>query len=365
MAAPSFDDLYNAGKAEMLIRRPDLFLAPGDVTDFIVAAGAAMGDKNVQYTAQEMLKLFIDSSNSDDLTKLADDRWGIQRQAATAATGTVSFSRATAGAGAGSILAGTVVSTIEDETGERQEFTLDVDAVFGGAALGPVTVAATAVDAGRDGNVTDTKIINIVDATFDATVTVTNTALFAGGNEEESDDQLRERIRLFPSTLRRGTLDALRFGALQVASVRVATASEDTSGNVTVFVTDETGTSSAQMVADVIAELEAWRCAGTIVSVFGGSVLTQDVSVVLTLTDDVTVAGLTAAVQAAVIARLAKMPVGDGTATSEGVLRLEVISAAAISVDPDNIIGCAVPLPAVSVVPAIAEVIRAGTVSVS
>jgi uncharacterized phage protein gp47/JayE len=365
MAAPSFDDLFNIGKAEMLIRRPDLFLAPGDTTDFLVAAGAAMADKNIQFAAEEFRKTFIDGATGDDLTTLVDDHFAIQRNPATAAQGTVEFTRPTAGAGAGTILAGTTISTIEDETGERQEFTTDADAVFGGAALGPIAVAATAVDAGRDGNVGAVKVLNIVDAVFDGSIVVSNPLAFAGGNNEESDDQLRERARDFPSTLRRGTLAALEFGALTVPAVRVATATEDALGVVTLFVTDELGGSTAQMVNDVLLEIENWRCAGSIVTVTGGSVLTQAISITLILTGGTSVATITASVQAAITERLEKLPVGDGTASSEGVLRTEIIQAAAISVDPDNIIGVDVITPAADVVPAVAQVIRAGAISVS
>ena len=275
MAAPSFDDLFNIGKAEMLIRRPDLFLAPGDVTDFLVAAAAAMADKAIQFAAEEFRKTFVDGAEEAALTTLADDHFSIIRNPETASQVSVVFSRPTSGAGAGTVSAGTTISTIEDETGERIEFTTDTDAVFGGGDLVAPAVVATSSDLGRDQDVLAATVINVVDALFDSTITVTNALAAAGGNNEETDDQLRERIRTFPSTLRRGTLAALEFGALVVTTVRVATATEGATGLVTVFVTDETGSSNAQMVADVILELENWRCAGTVVQVTGGILLIQ------------------------------------------------------------------------------------------
>jgi uncharacterized phage protein gp47/JayE len=368
MAAPSFDDLFDLGKAEMLLRRPDLFLAPGDVTDFVVAAAAAMADKNIQFAAEEFRKTFIDGATDDDLTTLVDDHFGIQRTVATQAQVILSFSRPTSGAGAGSLLTGFTVSTVEDASGNRQEFTLDADVNFGAADLGPINVAATAVDAGRGGNVGAGTITNMVGAPFDTTVVVTNVAAAGGGNDEETDEQLRERARAFPSTLRRGTLAALEFGALTVPSVQVATATE-IAGIATVFVTDGSGNSTAEMVADVITELENWRCAGSNVVVVGGTLLNVNIDVTLVVSAGTSVPEIQADVIAAVTARLAKLPVGNGTGVAggdEGVLREEHIHQAILGVDPDRIIGVTINTPAsLPVEPAQGEVIRAGTVTVN
>jgi len=365
MAAPSFDDLYNLGKAEMLLKRPDLFLAPGDVTDFLVAAAAAMADKNIQYTAEEFRKTFIDGATGDDLTTLVDDHFNIQRNPATAATVTLDVTRPTAGGGepAGTLPTGFTVSTETDANGDRQEYTFDAPLSWALSEVATKQVAATAVTAGRDGNVGASEITNLVDAPFDTSITVSNPAAAAGGNEEEPDTDLRARTRQFPSTLRRGTLAALEFGALQVASVRVATAVEDANFLVTVFVTDQTGASSAQMVADVAAELENWRSAGVNVTVTGGTVLSQDIDYSLTVKAGTNVAALEPLISAALTARLARLAVGDGTAGSEGVLRREVLQAVIICVDPDNILGASINTPAADVVPTAGQLIRAGTIT--
>lgn len=365
MAAPSFDDLYDLGKAEALLRRPDLFLAPGDVSDFLLAAAAAMADKNTQYSSALFKKTFLDGAEGDDLTELCSDHFNVNRSEATAAQVTLDFARPTDTAGAGVLAAGFTVSTVEDASGERQEYTIDAAVNFGAADLGPISVLATAVDAGRDANVAAGTIVNLVDSPFDGSITVTNLAAAAGGNEEESDEQLRERVRQYPDTLRRGTLAALEFGALQVPSVRVATASES-DGIATVFVTDDSGGSTAQMVNDVVDELENWRCAGSVVSVVGGTLLSIDVTVELILVGGISVAEIQQDVIDAITGRMAKLAVGDGTSTSPGILRDEQIHQAVLGVDPDRIIGVEITLPAsFPVVPAIGQIIRAGTVSVS
>lgn len=369
MTAPSYDDLYNIGRAQVLIDRPDLFLAPGDVSDVIIAMAAAMADKVLEEGQESFRKTFIDGATGTDLTTLVDDHFSIQRSAETAATSNIDITRPSAGGGepAGTLPAGFVFSTEEDATGERQEFTLNSPVSWTLGEVSTKSAVATATVAGRSGNVAAGAITRLVTGPFDSSITATNPTGAAGGNEPETDPQLRERARAFPSTLRRGTLDALEFGALTVPSVRVATAVEDTGGTVTVYVTDENGNSSAQMVADVASTLNAWRCAGTPLTVTGGNLFLQDITVDLTaLKSGVTAASLAANIQAAVAERMRKLPVGDGTgpATNPGVLRLEILQAAVIGVEPSVILGVSITNPAADVVPVSGQIIRAGTVTV-
>jgi uncharacterized phage protein gp47/JayE len=352
-----FENYYDLGKAEMLIRRPDLFLNEGDTADFLVAAGAAMADKNDQYANELAAKTYLDTAEGDDLTTLADDHWGIQRQEAVQATTVLTFSRPTVGGGGGTIDAGTTVATDKDENGDDVRFTTDADIVFGSDLS--KTGDATAVDGGTDGNVGASTIINIIDALFDPTITVNNASQAVGGAEEESDPDLRERVRLYPSTLRRGTLAALEYGAASVPGVWVATATEDPdTGITTVYVTDASGNSNAQMVSDVEAELENWRCAGSVVVVLGGSKLEQAITVVLTVAAGVDVAALEADIQSAIEERVNKLGVGE-------TLYITMITTAVQNVRIDEILDVTVSLPAADVVPSASQVIRAGTITVS
>jgi hypothetical protein len=161
-------------------------------------------------------------------------------------------------------------------------------------------------------------------------------------------------------------LGALEFGALVVPAVRVATAVEDaTTGLVRVIVSDTDGNSTLQMISDVTTELENWRCAGIPVSVVGGTQLLVPISVTLTLLPGTAIANMIAPVQAALDARLDKLPAGDGTATGLGVLRLEIITSATICVDVDRILGVTILDPLANVVPTLGQVIRAGAITVA
>lgn len=351
--APSWDDLFNDAKAELILRRPELQVNPGDISEMVLAGIAAVGDRLVGYAASGIKATFVDGASGADLTKLADDHWNIDRIVAVSSVGQVTFERASFAAGAGSIPAGTVVATAKDSLGVDVRFTTDAIVNFGATDLGPHTVAITAETAGTDGNVAAAAINRITTTIFDTTITVTNDAITAGGSEEESDDELRERIRTFSTTLRRGTLAALEYGAKQVTTVKQASAVEDTdTGAVVVYVTDASGASNAEMVLDVIDELDNWRAAGAYVTVTGGSLYTLNpIEITLSVRTGVDTAEIAEQVKDAIVSRIAKLKIGE-------TCRREIIQQAALNVDVDNITGVTVVLPAADVDPADNQIIR-------
>ncbi len=353
--APSWQDLYDLALAEMVFRRPDLQVLPGDISDALLCGIASGADADIRQSVIEFAATFLDTADGEALTKLADDRYGIQRIEAVEAIGQVRISR-TSGGAAETLIAGTRVSSEPDAAGQSIVFELDAPAAFGLGANGPITVAATAVDAGRNGNVAASTVTQFVDQPTDATFVVTNLAVFAGGSDEESDPALRARCRAFFATLRRGTLDALEFGAKQVPQVRVATATEDANALVTIYVSDEDGNSNAEMINDVIAELENWRAAGTAVQVLGGVIYEQDVTLSITARSGVTVDPTL--VTAAVVGRMLKLGVGE-------TLYLSVLRAAVIALDPDGITDVVISVPTTNIAPAANQLIRAGAVTIS
>lgn len=361
--APSFSDLLALGQAEAQTRRPDLLFADGDITIAFLHAAATMSDACVRFAAQAFKDTFLDGAEGDALTTLVDDHLNLQRQPATQAQATVQFSRPSAGGGepAGTIAAGTTVATAFTPDGEEVQFTTDVGLAFGLGELGPKSVAVTAADTGRDGNVGANEIVRVIDAPgFDPTFNVDNSAVAAGGNEEESDEDLRERARSFFLTLRRGTLDSLEFGALTVATVRVARATEDTAtGLVTLTVSDSDGNSTAQMRSDAEIAIEAFRCAGSNVTVAGGTQLTTDITVTIAqASPGFDVSAASADIEDAISGRMERL-------RPDETLFLDSLIAAIIAVDPDNIFDVTFTLPIADVVPGAGQVIRAGVITIS
>lgn len=356
MASPSFDQYFDAFRAQALIDRPDLSFDEGDVSEMDGAGGAAMADRLTGWAAGRIKALFLDGANGTDLDVYGDDRYGIQRQAEVKATGQISLTRPTAAAGGGTVAAGSIVATARDSSGAEVRFTTNVAVVFGAAEL-TKTVAATAEVAGVGGNVAIGAITRVVSTLFDLTIVVANAARFAGGAEEESDDEYRERIRSFPFTLRRGTEAALVYGALLVPQVTKAAVITDSSGAVVIYVTDSTGASNAQMVALATAEIEKWAAEGALWTVTGGVVATANIVAVLTVRTGVDVNSIVTSVVAAITARVNKLTISE-------TLYLSAIQAAIFAVSPD-IIEAIVTIngAAANLAPTSNQIVRPGTVS--
>lgn len=356
--APSFEDLLAQFEAEALAQRASLTFLDGDVSEAQSHGAGAMADAAIRFTVQAFKETFIDGARADSLTALVDDHLNIQRQPATAAQVTLSFSRTGAGAGF-TYPSGSVVASQFDAAGNTVLFTLDVDVTFAGGSNGPVAGTATAQVVGRGGNVGIGTVVRLVDSAIDPLMVVTNAVIAAGGNDEESDDELKVRARNFWQTLRRGTLGALEFGALRVGSVRIAKATEDpATGLVLLVVTDSDGNSTAQMVSDVVLEIENWRAAGSLVTVTGGTALSVDVTGTLVVNDGVDASVLAPLAILAIEGRMRKQRQGE-------VLHVQSIQAAAIAVDPDAIDALTLSTPLVDVTPTATQVIRPGTITIT
>ncbi|HSR79109.1 MAG TPA: baseplate J/gp47 family protein [Xanthobacteraceae bacterium] len=362
-AAPSFDDLLAQFEAEALAR----FIGPvpltfleGDVTTALQHGAAAMADAVIRHQVQAFRDTFIDGAKGDALTTLSNDHLNIQRNPATFAQASVAFSRTGGGAG-GTLSAGFTVASAIDASGNSVTFTLDTNVTFGSGDNGPHSAGVTAQIAGRAGDVGAGTIVRLTGTPlFSSLVTCTNAATAAGGNDEEQDPNLRVRDRNFWQTLRRGTLGALEQGALTVPSVRVARATEDQStGIVTLVVSDSDGNSTAQMVSDVIAELVNWKAGGGVVTVLGATVLLVDVTGMLVAEPGVDTSVLGPVAADAIVGRIAKQRQGE-------TLFIDSIKAAALGVDPDALNALVLTTPTVDVVPGSpSQVIRAGVVTIS
>lgn len=355
--SPSFDELLEQYIAEAQAQRPALRFDDGNVSEAQAHGAGAMADMVLRYAAQRFKETFIDGARGDALVALVNDHYNIQKDPATSAAVVVRLSRTSSGAG-GTIEAGTRVATALDGNGDEVQFTTDVDQVVGAGDNGPFDIPATCTVTGPSGNVSAATVTRVIDQLFD-TFTVTNPSAAGGGNLEESDLELQQRARNFWTTLRRGTLAALEFGARLVTSVRIVKAIEDEdTGDVTVVVSDADGNSTAQMIADVEAELENWRAASTIVTVAGSTPLLVDVVGTMEVDDGIDPAVLAPLVNAAIEARMKKQRQGE-------LLHLDSIKAAGIAIDPDGINAIHLSTPVATVVPSAFQVVRPGTVSIT
>lgn len=376
MAAPSFEDLFNLGKAEAILKRPTLGVRTGDITEMLISGAAAMADRLIGWFAERIAATFLDGAQGDDLTLLAADHWAIQRRAATKSVATVTFNRAGADATSQTIPIGSTVATVADSQGNDIRFLTTTAATWGISENGTKVVNVEAVVAGISGNLAAANLITRLISTPPpgGTYTITASTLPAGGSEEESDEELRDRVRLYPSTLRRGTIAALEYGAKTTASIAVAKANaiQDSTGIVTVYVSDASGNSTGVTVAvgptvvddgtmtkKVAIELFNWACAGALVNVTGGAIQTVNIIVNIAVKLGVDVTQLIADIQDSVEARVSKLNIGDTLYLSDIVNAVKVV-------DPDNIVNVTVVTPSVDTVPSTpGHIIRPGTITVT
>lgn len=286
---PTASELFQVGR-RAVVTTPNTKInsavvdVPGSNINLCVGTSAVLGQEIVKRGADALRGAFIDSARGAQLDRVVFDRTGLLRFSATPATWDLVLSRPS-GPSTGTYPAGSRI-TAPDGT----QYGTNSDVVFGATDLS-LPVSVTALVAGEAGNLPGNTLLAFVDQPFDSTLTVApaldsfgNPSTAAGGTETETDIQLIGRTRSFFGTLRRGILDAIRFGALQVAGVATAAALEISNPStgfpaafVQLVIADRAGGSSSVMIQEVRDTLLEFRAAGIPVQVVGGQVIYQPV----------------------------------------------------------------------------------------
>lgn len=227
MDFPSFDDLFRIARDEALVRNTQLTQSvidrEGTDANAFVAASAAVGDEVIGQLTEVEAALFLDTAKGDKLTRLVFDRYQLLRKPASVALGSVTFSLP---APAPSSFAIPLNTRLQTPTGAQY---LTTEAVtFPAGSSGPVYVAIRSALAGLSQQAQIGTITSIIDTVpgAPAGLTVTNPVATAGADDEERDEELRARARLFFPSARRGTINAIVAAALAVQGVRTANAFE-------------------------------------------------------------------------------------------------------------------------------------------
>ena len=224
---PTWQALFRVGRDEILARSDRLTIEAiereGSDVNALVAAAAAIGDEVVGQLATGLGGLFLDTAKGEALDRLVFDRYGMTRKAAAPAFGTVLFATTAATAAAFTIPAGTVLGT-----SDGLQFVTIAAVAFPAASVGPVVANVRSILAGADQQAKASTIKSIVTSITGqpADLTVNNSTATAGAADEEADDSLRARARAFFTTARRGTLGAIKLGALAVPGVETASVIE-------------------------------------------------------------------------------------------------------------------------------------------
>lgn len=277
----TFTELYNLGRAEIQNRGPQWTdFNEGSFLDSSNGGASTLADEISRLMVSLFAELFFGTAEGAALDRLAFDRLNLLRNGASNALATLTWTRSDPGTY--TIPIGTTFSaTIDNDVFEF----VSTAAVVVQAADVTVNVPVTAAESGPDHNVPAAAIDTLVDTvTGETGATVTNALAAAGGAAQESDEEFRSRIQGFFFSVRRATVGALRFAALSVAGVNIATVVEDFAANIVyIYVGDPTATGNDALVSLVAEEIENWRAAGiqvqVLASVAENTALTFDIVV--------------------------------------------------------------------------------------
>ena len=253
--------------------KPEAVFTDGTDANILIAATAAMGDEAIRHLAARTAALYLDSARGEDLDRLVADRISrsIVRKQATRSLVLVSFSR-TENTSALSVPIGTSLATASGT-----EFELLQSASFSAGQGGPVTALAQSVRAGRGSNSDAKTIIKFVKASPQSDLKVTNEEHASGGQNVETDPELRSRAKDFYRTVRRGTLSAIEFGTLTIPGISRVSVVEETdssgspTGNIFIYIADIEGRANIALAESVFETLLSYRAAGIVPIVIAGT----------------------------------------------------------------------------------------------
>jgi uncharacterized phage protein gp47/JayE len=263
------------------------------------------------------------TSVGPDLDSFVGD-YGLTRDPAIGAIGTATFARFTAASSA-LLPVGTQVQTSDG----TQTFAVTVDTTNPNWSAGQngyvipagtasITVPIQAITAGSASNVVAGSITLILSA-VPGVDTVTNAAPLENGEDAESDTALRIRFRAFIASLASATETAIVTAVQGVQTGLTVQALSNVNrdgsvhlGYVTVIVDDGSGNPPGSLLAAAATAIDGVIGEGIAFGVFGPSLVTANVAVVLTLASGYSLSVVGPLVQASVSAYMASLGLGAG-----------------------------------------------------
>lgn len=296
-------------------------LSVGSVLRAVLEANASVG-LWIQWLIVRTLSMTrAGTSVGADLDSWMAD-FQLTRQPATAARGTVTFTRLLTG-NVATIPAGTIVKTatagvafsvIADVT--NADWQPAIGGYFMPVGIATIDLPVGAQVAGLAGNVSAGTIAVIASA-LPGVDFVSNAAALAGGADPESDEKFRERFRDYINSRSRATPAAVGYAIeslQQSLRFRLFENSDTTGawapGQFRVVVDDGSGCPSALLLGSVYSAVEAVRPLGSTFTVDPPTVVPVSVAISLSAGGGPLSARLTAAVADAVTGYIDRLPIG-------------------------------------------------------
>lgn len=187
----SFNDVWTNAVAEEL-REKEIQLTVAQFSGWVDYAGGPITEDDLQdleidddVTVEEVSE-FVDSLHLDELVRIV----GVTRDTGVKASGTVTFTTQSA---ATTIAEGTEVGTQPDSTGEFNSY-VTTEQVSTGSGVTEVEASIEADEVGQDFN-TGSGTITFLPNPPGGVQAVTNDAAVSGGEDRESNEELRERAK--------------------------------------------------------------------------------------------------------------------------------------------------------------------------
>ena len=326
------------------------------------------------------LKIRAATATGTDLdTWMAD--FGVMREAAVAATGSVTFSRFTYSASASVPVGATVLtgdlsqSFVVTEDPSNAYWVAESNGYLIPAGTQSATLPVQAVVSGTAGNVS-AGAISLAGTALSGVDTVTNAAAFTDGDAAETDAALRARFVVFVNTRSLATGAAIVAAIIDVQSNLIYALFENISsagaaqpGNFVVVLDDGSGTPSATVLDAVSTGIAAVRPVCSTWAVVGPVVTAVGIAVTVTPPAGTPTSSIAAAIETAVAAYVDALPINNpatGTTTAATLFAAQVSAVvAAASPSGTTVTSVTVNGGAANVVPASMGVVRCTGVSVA
>jgi hypothetical protein len=341
----------------------------------LLRACAESNASALQWLQQLIVTLLINTRAStcagDDLDSWMAD-FGFPRLSANFATGSVTYSRFTATTAA-LIPVGALVASADGS----QQFTVTIDttnalynATLGGylvpAGTASVTVPVIALTAGSAGNALPGTVTTIV-GSISGIDTVTNAAVFANGIDPELDPAFHARFILWVQSLSKGTKAAVGYAlaSMQQGVTYTLTENQDYSGNTLygyfyAVVDDGSGAPSSAFLASAASAIETARPFTSRYGVFGPSLVSASVGMVITTDSSVTHSVVVALVVTAIQSYIASLKLGQILPYTQLAAIAYAVSPAITNASAVLLNGSTADIPATQ-----KQVIRPGTIAVA
>ena len=307
--------------------KPGLDLREGTIVWTFASCIALMAYQSNVNLIGALERVFIGTSFGDWLDLQGEEN-GIPREAASAATGTVTFT----GIDTTVVPAGTRISTASTTDTPAQVYTTNAEVILAGTTEDG---AVTAVTAGADGNA-GISTVQLMETQITGIAAVNNAAAFSGGADEESDDDYRDRLLLLlAGRSSSGNIADYTQWALDVAGVGGVSVVPLWNGAGTVKVVllgDDKKAAAAGVVTAVDTYIDTLSPIGATVTVVAATEVVIQVAANLTITSGYVEADVQDAVDAALIAHFADIAFDTSGGTNGNDVKYSKIGALILGV---------------------------------